>query len=104
VLTTGCIDSIIRFTAGALINCERVPVRWARIFAAGAVVEDEGQTHTGIDAVREWKRETENRFTFTIDPLGRFTYLEYDATRNRTIQRLQNSRDFYGVASRRAIS
>jgi hypothetical protein len=39
-------------------------------FAAGAVVEDEGQTHTGIDAVREWKRETENRFTYTIDPIA----------------------------------
>src|SRR5260221_6053554 len=39
-------------------------------FAARAVVEDEGQTHTGIDAVREWKRETENRFAYTIDPIA----------------------------------
>jgi hypothetical protein len=37
-------------------------------FADDAVVEDEGQTHTGVDRVREWKRETEKRFTYTIDP------------------------------------
>ena len=37
-------------------------------FAADAVVEDEGRTHRGIDEVREWKRETENRYTYTIEP------------------------------------
>jgi hypothetical protein len=37
-------------------------------FAADAVVEDEGQTHTGVDEVRQWKRETENRYTYTIEP------------------------------------
>jgi hypothetical protein len=39
-------------------------------FAADAVVEDEGQTHRGIDAVRAWKRETEERFRYTIEPNG----------------------------------
>jgi ketosteroid isomerase-like protein len=39
-------------------------------FADDAVVEDEGQTHTGIDQVREWKRETERRFTYTIEPIN----------------------------------
>ena len=38
-------------------------------FADDAVVEDERQTHTGIDQVREWKQETERRFTYTIDPI-----------------------------------
>ena len=38
-------------------------------FAADAVVEDEGRTHNGIDEVREWKQETENRFTYTIEPI-----------------------------------
>ena len=37
-------------------------------FAPDAVVEDEGQTHAGIDEVREWKRETENRYRYTIEP------------------------------------
>jgi hypothetical protein len=31
-------------------------------------VEDEGQTHTGADEVRQWKRETEYRYTYTIEP------------------------------------
>ena len=38
-------------------------------FAADAVVEDEGRTHRGIDEVREWKRETENLYTYTISPI-----------------------------------
>ena len=42
--------------------------RFAACFAADAVVEDEGRTHKGIDEVREWKRETENRYTYTIEP------------------------------------
>ena len=37
-------------------------------FAADAVVEDEGHTHTGTDEVREWKQETESRYSYTIDP------------------------------------
>jgi SnoaL-like domain len=38
-------------------------------FAHDAVVEDEAQTHNGIDDVREWKRQTENRYTYTIEPV-----------------------------------
>jgi ketosteroid isomerase-like protein len=37
-------------------------------FAADAVVEDEGRTHTGADEVRAWKQATENRSSYTIDP------------------------------------
>jgi ketosteroid isomerase-like protein len=37
-------------------------------FAADAVVEDEGRTHRGLDEVRAWKQETEDRFRYTIDP------------------------------------
>jgi hypothetical protein len=39
-------------------------------FAADVVVEDEGQTHRGIDEARAWKRETEERFRYTIEPNG----------------------------------
>ena len=37
-------------------------------FASDAVVEDEGQTHRGIAAVRAWKKATEDRSRYTIDP------------------------------------
>ena len=43
--------------------------RFIACFAADAVVEDEMQTHTGVDEVREWKRQTENRYRYTIDPV-----------------------------------
>jgi ketosteroid isomerase-like protein len=37
-------------------------------FAADAVVEDEGETHRGLAAVRAWKKATEDRFRYTIEP------------------------------------
>jgi ketosteroid isomerase-like protein len=36
-------------------------------FAADAVVEDEGETHRGLAAVRAWKKATEDRFRYTIE-------------------------------------
>jgi hypothetical protein len=39
-------------------------------FAADAVVEDEGRTHSGTAEVRQWKHETESRFTYTIEPIA----------------------------------
>ena len=42
--------------------------RFVTCFAADAVVEDEGRTHTGIDEVRGWKQETEDLYTYTIEP------------------------------------
>jgi hypothetical protein len=43
--------------------------RFVACFTPDAVVEDEAQTHTGIDEVREWKRESENRYRYTIGPV-----------------------------------
>jgi hypothetical protein len=37
-------------------------------FAAEAVVEDEGRTHRGVAEVRAWKKETEDRYRYTITP------------------------------------
>jgi len=37
-------------------------------FASDAMVEDEGRTHRGVEEVRAWKRETEERFVYTIKP------------------------------------
>ena len=45
--------------------------RFVACFAADAVVEDEAQTHNGIDEVRGWKRETQNRYRYTIEPVDR---------------------------------
>jgi hypothetical protein len=39
-------------------------------FTADAVVEDEGETHRGLAAVRAWKKATEDRFRYTIEPTG----------------------------------
>lgn len=43
--------------------------RFVACFAADAVVEDEAQTHNGVDEVREWKRQTEHRYRYTIEPI-----------------------------------
>jgi hypothetical protein len=39
-------------------------------FAAGAVVEDEGETHRGLGEVQAWKQATEDRYRYMIDPTG----------------------------------
>ena len=39
-------------------------------FAADAVVHDEGRTHTGIDELRKWKQDSEDEYTYTIEPTG----------------------------------
>ena len=33
-------------------------------------MEDEGETHRGLAAVRAWKKATEDRFRYTIEPSG----------------------------------
>ena len=37
-------------------------------FASDATVEDEGRTHRGVEEVRAWTRETEERFVYTFEP------------------------------------
>ncbi len=56
---------IARFVAAS--NAEDVDA-FVACFAADAVVEDEGQTHGGLEKVRAWKQETQDRFTYTIEP------------------------------------
>ena len=41
----------------------------ARCFTSVAVVKDEGQTHTGIEAIRKWKKEASARYRYTVVPL-----------------------------------
>jgi hypothetical protein len=43
--------------------------RFIACFASDAVVEDEGKTHNGIAEIREWNRQTHNRYTYTAEPV-----------------------------------
>ena len=38
-------------------------------FADDARVRDEGRDYWGIDAIRSWKRETEAKYKYVIEPL-----------------------------------
>jgi hypothetical protein len=40
----------------------------AQCFSGDAVVRDEGQTHVGQEAIRQWKAESGNKYTYTVAP------------------------------------
>jgi SnoaL-like domain len=42
----------------------------ASCFAPGAVVKDEGRTHTGLDAIRAWKTGVSAAYTYTCEPFA----------------------------------
>ena len=42
----------------------------ARCFTSGAIVKDEGRTHTGVTAIKRWKTETAAKYTYTCEPLS----------------------------------
>ena len=46
------------------------PDALARCFTAQASVKDEGQTHTGLDAIRAWKAAASARFAYTTEPFA----------------------------------
>jgi len=41
----------------------------ASIFAADAVVRDEGRAIQGLDAIRVWKRETKAKYQYSVEPI-----------------------------------
>ena len=41
-----------------------------RCFTDNAVVKDEGQTHTGISAIRRWKATASTKYTYTSEPFA----------------------------------
>ena len=41
----------------------------ARCFTEAAVVKDEGRTHRGRAAIRQWKEEASTRYQYTSEPL-----------------------------------
>lgn len=42
----------------------------ARCFSERAVVRDENETIEGLDAIKQWKAETREKYQHTIEPLG----------------------------------
>ena len=42
----------------------------ARCFTQHAVVEDEGQTHCGVDAIRAWKNAASAKYAYTSVPFA----------------------------------
>ena len=42
----------------------------SRCFTDNAVVKDEGQTHTGISAIRRWKAAASTKYTYTSEPFA----------------------------------
>jgi hypothetical protein len=44
------------------------PEAVAHCFTAQAVVKDEGQTHTGLDAIKEWKAAASTQYSYATAP------------------------------------
>jgi hypothetical protein len=42
----------------------------SQCFAEDAVVRDEGQTYTGLAAIKQWKAEAKKKYQYTIEPLA----------------------------------
>lgn len=45
-------------------------LRLAECFAADAVVTDERRTHTGLEAIQAWKRETKAATKYQVTPVS----------------------------------
>jgi ketosteroid isomerase-like protein len=39
-------------------------------FTEDAVVRDEGHTHTGREAIRQWKKASSAKYTYTVEPFA----------------------------------
>jgi hypothetical protein len=42
----------------------------ARCFTEAAVVKDEGRTHRGRAAIRQWKKDASTRYQYTSEPVA----------------------------------
>ncbi len=42
----------------------------ARCFTVNAVVTDEGQTHRGTAAIKEWKDKASSKYSYTTEPFA----------------------------------
>jgi len=54
------------FSADEGSNAEAV----SACFADAAVVKDEGNTYDGRDAIQQWKTESSQKYTYTVEPFA----------------------------------
>jgi uncharacterized protein (TIGR02246 family) len=54
------------FAADETKNAERV----AQCFTETAVVTDEGETHSGRDAIQAWKASSSTKYSYTVEPFS----------------------------------
>lgn len=47
---------------------DRGPDAIAACFTADAIVKDEGTTHVGLPAIRQWKAGSVKKYTYTVEP------------------------------------
>ena len=57
-------EPIAAYFAADKLDAEAV----ARCFTNDAVVKDEGETHSGLAAIRRWKTEAAAKYTYTCEP------------------------------------
>jgi hypothetical protein len=62
----------------------------ADCFAPDATVRDEGHTYMGLASIQQWKAETKNRYSHTVEPL-QVTHRE-----GKTILKAKLAGDFPG--------
>src|SRR5262245_3290101 len=58
-------EPIAAFFAADRLDGEAV----ARCFTSDGVLKDEGQTHTGLAAIRQWKTDASAKYNYTSEPL-----------------------------------
>ncbi|MEO7170230.1 MAG: nuclear transport factor 2 family protein [Sphingomonas sp.] len=46
------------------------PERVAQCFTETAVVTDEGETHSGRDAIQAWKASSSTKYSYTVEPFA----------------------------------
>ncbi|MBT9486772.1 MAG: nuclear transport factor 2 family protein [Rubrivivax sp.] len=46
------------------------PAAVAHCFTPQAVVKDEGRTHTGLEAIRQWKAASAAKYRYTAEPFA----------------------------------
>ena len=57
-------EPIAAYFATDRLNAEAL----GQCFIEGAVVKDEGDTYSGIDAIRKWKADVATKYSYTSEP------------------------------------
>lgn len=58
-------DPIAAYFEADRMNADAV----GRCFTGNAIVRDEGKTHTGVEAIKQWKTESSGKYTYTCEPI-----------------------------------